>query len=303
MNCPICNQYFKSIRGLMPHIKVHGYTSKSLYDQFKKKDYDGLCECCKKETKYINYMTGYQKFCSIQCSNNTIVKKYWDSNSESVIERKNKQRERFKKYQNVHGRPKGSKNKNPYPKTPEVLSRKPPNWKGKMHDKKTKEKMSATRSLKIKNGEIKIMASYKGRFTPKNTKKYIGDVQNIIYRSLWERKYMKYLDSNASIIEWASEEISIKYYDPTSKKIRRYFPDFFVKEKLSDGTIKSYLVEIKPKRQTAPPQKPKRQTKGYLYEVMEYAKNQSKWEVAKEYCADRGWEFRVLTEDDLNIRY
>lgn len=145
--------------------------------------------------------------------------------------------------------------------------------------------------------------SYKGRYKPSFPEKYIGDSNNVIYRSLWERKYMKYLDNNPNIIQWASEEISIKYYDPTNKKVRRYFPDFFVKEKLTDEKIISYLVEIKPKKQTVPPKKPKRQTKGYLYEVMEYARNQSKWEMAREYCVDNGWEFRILTEDDLKIRF
>lgn len=145
--------------------------------------------------------------------------------------------------------------------------------------------------------------SYKGRYKPSFPEKYNGDPNNVIYRSLWERKYMKYLDNNPNIIQWASEEIAIKYYDPTTKKVRRYFPDFFVKERIMDEKIISYLVEIKPKKQTVPPKKPKRQTKGYLYEAMEYVRNQSKWEMAREYCLDNGWEFRILTEDDLKIRF
>jgi len=145
--------------------------------------------------------------------------------------------------------------------------------------------------------------AYSGKYKIKNPQKYKGDPTCVVWRSLWERKYMKYLDTNENIIEWASEELALPYRSPLDNRIHRYFPDFFVKERCADGKIKSYLVEIKPKKQTAPPIKPKRQTKGYLYEVMEYAKNQSKWEVAKEWCADRGYEFRVLTEDDLNIRY
>lgn len=145
--------------------------------------------------------------------------------------------------------------------------------------------------------------SYRGKYKIKNPEKYMGDPTCVIWRSLWERKYMKYLDTNENIIKWSSEEIALPYRSPLDKKIHRYFPDFFVKERCSDGKIKSYLVEIKPKKQTTPPQKPKRQTKGYLYEVREYVKNQSKWEVAEEYCKDRGWEFLILTEDDLNIRY
>ena len=74
-----------------------------------------------------------------------------------------------------------------------------------------------------------------------------------------------------------------------------------MKVKESTGEIKKYLIEIKPKKQTIKPKVPKRQTKGYLYEVYEYAKNQAKWESAREWCLDRGYEFKVLTEDELGI--
>jgi hypothetical protein len=144
--------------------------------------------------------------------------------------------------------------------------------------------------------------SYKGRYKLKNPQKYNGDPQNVIYRSLWERKYMVKCDTDENIISWESEERAIPYRSPIDGKIRRYFPDFLVKERMSDGTIKKYMIEIKPKKQTVPPQVPKRKTKGYLYESMEYAKNQSKWDAAKKWCADNGYEFRVLTEDDLNIK-
>jgi hypothetical protein len=62
------------------------------------------------------------------------------------------------------------------------------------------------------------------------------------------------------------------------------------------------MIEIKPKKQTLPPQKPQRQTKKYISEVYEYAKNQAKWEAAKEWCEDRGYEFKVITEQELGIK-
>jgi len=141
--------------------------------------------------------------------------------------------------------------------------------------------------------------SYKGKYQPKNTQKYVGNTSNIIYRSLWERKFLIYCDTNENIIEYASEEIAIPYRSPVDGKIHRYFPDFYIKVKEPDGNIKKYLIEIKPYKQTMPPKKPQRQTKGYIYEAYEYAKNQSKWEAAKEYCKDRQWEFKVITEKEL----
>jgi len=71
--------------------------------------------------------------------------------------------------------------------------------------------------------------AYKGRFSPKNPKKYKGDPTNIIYRSGWERRVMVYVDDNPAIIEWSSEEIAIPYLCPTDDRWHRYYPDFVVK--------------------------------------------------------------------------
>ena len=144
--------------------------------------------------------------------------------------------------------------------------------------------------------------SYKGKYYPSYPRKYKGDPTNIIYRSLWERKFMVYCDKNEKIIDWGSEEIALPYRSPIDNKVHRYFPDFFIKYKDVSGKIKSSLIEIKPMRQCSPPPKPKRQTKKYLNEAYEYAKNQAKWRAAQDYCADRMWEFKVMTEKELGIK-
>ena len=144
--------------------------------------------------------------------------------------------------------------------------------------------------------------SYKGKYKPSYPQKYKGDPTNIIYRSLWERKFCVYCDLNENILEWSSEEKCIPYRSSIDGKIHRYFPDFLIKVKESNGSIKKYMIEIKPKKQTVPPIKPQRQTKKYISEVYEYAKNQSKWEAAKDWCADRGYEFKVITENELGIK-
>ena len=143
--------------------------------------------------------------------------------------------------------------------------------------------------------------SYKGKYYPSYPRKYKGDPTNIIYRSLWERKFMVYCDKNESIIEWASEEIAIPYRSPIDNRVHRYFPDFYMKVKERGGKVKRYVIEVKPAKQTKPPVKPKRQTKGYIREAYEYAKNQAKWKMAREFCADRQWEFKVVTEKELGI--
>ena len=143
--------------------------------------------------------------------------------------------------------------------------------------------------------------SYKGKYYPSFPRKYKGDPTNIIYRSLWERKFMVYCDKNDNILEWASEEIAIPYRSPIDNRVHRYFPDFYMKVKERGGKVRRYVIEVKPAKQTKPPVKSKRQTKGYIREAYEYAKNQAKWKMAREFCADRQWEFKVVTEKELGI--
>ena len=123
----------------------------------------------------------------------------------------------------------------------------------------------------------------------------------IIYRSLWELKFMKWCDSHDHIVEWGSEEIVVPYRSPLDGRVHRYFPDFYIKVKSKNGTMKKYIIEIKPKKQTLEPKQPKRRTKRYLTEVTTYVTNQAKWEAAREWCLDRGLEFLILTEEHLNV--
>src|SRR6056300_553823 len=119
--------------------------------------------------------------------------------------------------------------------------------------------------------------AYKGTYRPINRKKYIGDPNKITYRSLWERSFMVYCDKNDAILAWASEEVVIPYISPIDNKMHRYFPDFFIKVRQKDQSIKNMLVEIKPKKQCSPPKIPKRKTKSYLIEVKTWGVNQAKW--------------------------
>lgn len=141
--------------------------------------------------------------------------------------------------------------------------------------------------------------SYKGKYTPKFPEKYKGNPCSIIYRSLWEKKFMEFCDTNKKILEWASEEFFIWYKSPIDNKPHKYFPDFYIKMKTDDGQIKKYVIEVKPKSQTEEPKPKKKKTKGYIFEVTEYAKNQAKWKAAQEFCEDRQWEFKVITEKEL----
>lgn len=148
---------------------------------------------------------------------------------------------------------------------------------------------------------LKNQKSYSGRFRPSYPGKYKGDPTNIIYRSLWERKFMVWCDKNENILEWGSEEIVIPYRSPVDGRVHRYFPDFYIRARTRQGGVEKFIIEVKPKAQCAPPKKPQRQTKRYITEVKTYAVNEAKWKAAKEFCDDRMMKFMILTERELKV--
>jgi len=143
--------------------------------------------------------------------------------------------------------------------------------------------------------------SYKGKFRPKNRKKYMGDFREVIYRSSWELKFMQYCDTNKSIVKWSSEEIVIPYRSPVDNRVHRYFPDFYVKYRDVKGNYQEKVIEIKPAKQVKEPKVQKRRTKRYVSEVFTYATNKAKWEAAEDFCKDRRWQFQILTEKELGV--
>lgn len=150
--------------------------------------------------------------------------------------------------------------------------------------------------------------AYNGRFRPKNPHKYKGDPTKIIYRSSWELRFFSTCDRHPDVIWWQSEEVVVPYVSPIDGRRHRYFPDVITHVRTPDGKTKTIMIEIKPKAQTKPPDRSKKNTaKGrvsrrYLNEVKTYGINEAKWKAAKIYCAQRGWEFKIYTEDTLGIK-
>ena len=142
--------------------------------------------------------------------------------------------------------------------------------------------------------------AYRGVYKPQNPKKYIGNPTGIVYRSLWERKLMRYCDTNEKVLKWASEEIAIPYYNPVKKRMAKYFPDFYMEFIDKNNNRKKILIDVKPAKETKPPQY-KRRTKNVLIAEAMYSQNQAKWAAAEEFCLDQGWEFQIMTEKELGI--
>ena len=92
VKCCICNLSFKSNVSLSHHIKSHNMYIKDYYDTYIKKENEGICPVCKKETNFKGLNAGYQICCSPQCANKYSVSKikqvklerYGDANYNNV---------------------------------------------------------------------------------------------------------------------------------------------------------------------------------------------------------------------------
>jgi len=152
--------------------------------------------------------------------------------------------------------------------------------------------------LKPQNGRVQ-----QGYFTPKNPEKYRGDLAKIIYRSSWEFKFLNSCDGDPRIVEYSSEPVGIKYYNPILKKESTYWIDCYIKTLNQDGTATKWLIEIKPNKYLTPPESPKRltekQTLNYARHAKAFIVNSAKFDAAKAYAAKNDMRFGIITENFL----
>lgn len=152
-----------------------------------------------------------------------------------------------------------------------------------------------------------------GYYNPRNHNKYLGDLTKIIFRSSWEYKYMVYCDLSEHVVQWSSETIRVPYISPVDGKKHIYNVDFLTRVKIGD-VVTTYLVEVKPSAQytdltklnenkskpiSKKPSKKRLETE--IREQKTIAVNNAKFNYAKKYADDRGWVFKVITEEDLGI--
>lgn len=163
---------------------------------------------------------------------------------------------------------------------------------------KDKKPKSIKDTLKPRRGKIR-----QGYFLPKNPEKYEGDVSQIIYRSSWEYKFLKFCDDNEKILKYSSEPVGIAYWNPVSKKTCKYWVDAYIVTKDKSGNLKKWILEIKPLKYTQPPKPIKKMTekqmKHYLSHTKAYLINRAKFEAAKDYADSKGIKFGIITENFL----
>jgi hypothetical protein len=131
-------------------------------------------------------------------------------------------------------------------------------------------------------------------------KSYNESTNQVQFKSGLELSAIKYCDFNKHIVKFSLEPFSIQYLKPTTGKYHRYFIDLF----LEFSTGQKFIVEIKSKGETVPPQKPKRKTDksimNYQKALQTYAINCAKWKAAKIWAEERNMKFIFLTEDQLH---
>ena len=163
---------------------------------------------------------------------------------------------------------------------------------------KPKQQNNIKTFLKPRQGRIQ-----QGYFKPSNVEKYIGDPNQIIFRSSWEFKFLKWCDSSPSVVKYSSEPIAIPYYSPLDKRGHLYYVDFYVEVMDNAGKVRKWIIEVKPIKYTKQPVPPKRmtdkQTANYMYAAKQFILNQAKFEAAREFAKTRGIQFGIVTENFL----
>lgn len=131
-----------------------------------------------------------------------------------------------------------------------------------------------------------------GIYTPKNPQKYLGKA-SIKYRSSWELVFMRFLDNNPNVLQWASESVKIPYRNPLTGKQSIYVPDFIIVYQDANGANHAECIEIKPSSQATMEAAKSRHDKLHV------VKNMAKWQACQQFCKMNNLTFRIISEKDL----
>lgn len=117
-----------------------------------------------------------------------------------------------------------------------------------------------------------------------------------------------------------SEIIEIPYYSNIDNKQHRYITDFVFTCKTRNNTIEKWLIEVKPGTQVPKldecgqiifpklePTKKGKLNQNRIERWQEYCnvlkKNKEKWDYARDWCRKNNYKFRVVTEEELALKY
>lgn len=154
------------------------------------------------------------------------------------------------------------------------------------------------------------------RYKLVHPEKYMENLAAPICKSSWEERIFQAMDNNSYVLKWGYEpDFEIYYMSPKLHKMSKYFPDIYCECKsATDSKVNKFLIEIKPEKFAIMPKPPKALTESanakkvrahqkkmarYYMQCEEVMVNQAKWAAARNWCANRGVNWIVLTEENV----
>lgn len=147
-----------------------------------------------------------------------------------------------------------------------------------------------------------------GYYDVSRSAKYVQkDNEPCIYRSSYEYKFMYWCENNDNVKTWSSEPSAVNYICLETGKTRKYWLDFAI----TTANDEVWIIEVKPLREVNEAkafgakfrQLTNESEKKRLVLANKVAsKNWSKWQHAKRQCDDKGYKFKLVTENFLNNR-
>lgn len=262
VNCEICKKEFNNVNGLSKHLN-------NQHDDISKIDYyvkyinlsSRFCECGA-EKKFRNLGIGFLNFCSHKCYiKYSEPTKYWEGKIQpkdmvnkriTHTDQQSKQQKREstllerygdKKYNNKEKISSSNKGKKLPPRTKEhtdniVKSKKLNNTLNHSNDTKKKIRQKINALYQSDDAPVTLAEPSRGKHKT-------GYINNMFYRSSYEKIFIEYcIQNNIEIISAETKEFRVKYFNNNHQHF--YYPDFY----LPDYDI---IVEIKPKQRIHEP--------------------------------------------------
>lgn len=213
--CKTCGKECVDLRSLGVHItRTHKDTVKNYYDEFMKKDNEGICKICKNKTNFIGITKGYYIYCSSKCANrdeetkNKILKTstelYGGIGFASKELREKSKTSAIKNGHNLYGN---------IQKMKQTLKKKF-GYEYPAQITEFKEKIKNTKD--INNSPTSYKFKYKNTF----------------FDSSWELAYYIWLEDHNINFEYHKQNFYYEY--EFSGVNHRYYPDFIVDNKVID---------------------------------------------------------------------
>lgn len=238
--CKICGKESVNNNGLISHItQTHKLSSKEYYDKFFKKESEGICPVCGKETQFIKFSQGYRKTCSYSCAslNNAEVRKQVRHNNYDGKYFSKEAREKLNKIASETFERRNKQNieklKTEY-KIPNEIEITNISQIKEIKEKKEQtsiEKYGVKNSFLIKdeNGIEKRIKTYLKLYGYDHPTMVKYKYNELYFDSSWELAYYIWLKDHNVKFEYHPQPIP--YYWSGDKKTHNYYPDFKLNNK------------------------------------------------------------------------